>query len=210
MSPIKSRKHPVSRANPAVSLTATLLTGLAMGSSLPLHAQSIGPAADEDYVLSAASTTLPTAELEVPRLLVSVQVSGTGEPALAPSMTGAARGNLELGGEPAMFGQSAVSGSYSQSPIPFDPNYATAVVGDTLQFVDWFSGAAGICNQSAESVPSFKAKVVAVAGRVVVVVDLRHEGPPSVAVVTGTQAARKPSGRHRENQAAIAATSFIS
>ena len=32
---------------------------------------------------------------------------------------------------------------------------------------------------------------------------------PSIAVVTGRQAARKPSGRHRENQAAIAATSFI-
>ena len=43
-----------------------------------------------------------------------------------------------------------------------------------------------------------------------IVVELRHEGPPSIADVTGTQAARKPSGRHRENQAAIAATSFIS
>jgi hypothetical protein len=137
-------------------------------------------AADEDYVLSAANTALPTAEVEVPRSLVSVRVLGTGDGAvtIASSIAGAARGSLELGGarelvEPEMFGQSAVS-NYSQSPIPFDPKYATAVVGDTLRFVDWFSGAAGICNQSAESVPSFMAKVVAVEGRVVVVADLRQ------------------------------------
>ena len=136
-------------------------------------------AADEDYVLSAANTTLPTAELEVQRPLVSVHVLGTGETTLASSMAGAVSGNFELGAtlgwaEPAMFGPSALSGNYSQSPAPFDPKYATAVVGDTLNFVDWFSGAAGICNQSAESVPGFKAKVVAVAGKVVVVADLRQ------------------------------------
>ena len=132
-------------------------------------------AADADYVLSAANTTLPTAEVEVQRPLVSVHVLGTGEPALASSISG----SLELGVarglvEPAMFEQGVVSGSYSQSPAPFDPNYATAAVGDTLNFVDWFSSAAQICNQPAESVPSFKAKVVAVAGRVVVVADLRQ------------------------------------
>jgi hypothetical protein len=137
-------------------------------------------AADEDYVLSAANTTLPTAEVEVMRPLVSVKVLGTGDgaTALASSLV-AAPGSLEVGGafpfsEPATFGQSVVSGSYSQSPIAFDSKYATAVVGDTLNFVDWFSGAAGICNQAAESVPSFKAKVVAVEGRVVVVADLRQ------------------------------------
>jgi hypothetical protein len=69
----------------------------------------------------------------------------------------------------------ALTGNYSQAPVPFDPRYATAVVGDTLRFVDWFSGAPQICNQPAESVPSFKAKVVAVSGTVVVVVDLRHQ-----------------------------------
>jgi hypothetical protein len=41
-------------------------------------------------------------------------------------------------------------------------------------------------------------------------VDLSHEVPPSEAVVEDTHAARTPWGRHRENQAAIAATSFIS
>lgn len=68
----------------------------------------------------------------------------------------------------------ALFGRYSQAPIPFDARYATAVVGDTLRFVDWHSLAPGICSQPAESVPSFQAKVIAVSGNVAVVVDLRH------------------------------------
>ena len=62
MSRIKSRKHAASRANPAVSLTATLLTGLALGSSLPLHAQSSGPSADEGD--QRKTTTLEKVEVE--------------------------------------------------------------------------------------------------------------------------------------------------
>ena len=61
MSPIKSRKH-ASRANPGASLTAALFTGLALGASLPLHAQSIGPAADEDP--QRKTTTLDKVEVE--------------------------------------------------------------------------------------------------------------------------------------------------
>ena len=68
----------------------------------------------------------------------------------------------------------ALTGSYSEAPVPFDPRYATAVAGDTLRFVDWFSGQPQICNQPAESVASFRAKVIAVSGSVAVVVDLRH------------------------------------
>jgi hypothetical protein len=54
----------------------------------------------------------------------------------------------------------ALTGSYSQAPVPFDPRYATAVVGDTLRFVDWFSGTPGsaICRRLGASFP---AKVVA-------------------------------------------------
>jgi hypothetical protein len=139
------------------------------------------PAEDEDYVLSAANTTLPTAEMEVQRPLVSVHVLGTAGGASMPASynAGAARAHLDVGNpgalvEPAMYGPSAAPSGYSPSPTPFDPKYATAVVGDTLRFVDWFSGAAQICEQPAESVPSFKAKVVAVAGQVVVVADLRQ------------------------------------
>jgi hypothetical protein len=134
------------------------------------------PAADEDYVLSAASLGVPTADTESPRMLVSVRLLGTGDaaaPALASSAPFSA-GGAGTPVEPAMPERAAPTGSYSQAPVPFDPRYATAVPGDTLRFVDWFSGAPGICNLPAESVPSFRAKVVAVSGQVAVVVDLRH------------------------------------
>jgi hypothetical protein len=131
------------------------------------------PAADEDYVLSAANLGVPTAETESQRMLVSVRLLGTGDAAASTLASSGARGaGTPL--EPATPGRPALTGSYSQAPASFDPRYATAVVGDTLRFVDWFSGEPQICHQPAESVPSFKAKVVAVSGQVAVVVDLRH------------------------------------
>ena len=140
------------------------------------------PAADEDYVLSAANLAIPTAEVESQRMLVSVRLLGTGD-ATAPTLASSgARGSLAPVSargagtpvEPAMPRLAAPTGNYSQAPVPFDPRYATAAAGDTLRFVDWFSGAPQICHQPAGSVPSFQAKVVAVSGSVAVVVDLRH------------------------------------
>ena len=131
------------------------------------------PAADEDYVLSAANLQIPTAVVESPRSLVHVRLLGTGDATPSTFASSAAPGaGTPL--EPAMPERAALTGSYSQAPVPFDPRYATAAVGDTLRFVDWQSGTPGICHQPAESVPSFRAKVVAVSGRVAVVVDLRH------------------------------------
>jgi hypothetical protein len=137
-------------------------------------------AADEDYVLSAANLGVPTAEIESPRPLVSVRVLGTGEAtvsALASPHASGLPAAFAAGGalvEPSMTAEAALAGDYSVAPIPFDPRYATAVVGDTLRFVDWFSGVPGICTLPTELVPSFPAKVVAVSGKVAVVVDLRH------------------------------------
>jgi len=146
------------------------------------------PAADEDYVLSAANLGVPAAAVESQRMLVSVRLLGTGDAAASALASSDARGPLALFAahgagtllEPpmpdlgALSGLAALSGTSSQAPVPFDPRYATAVVGDTLRFVDWHSGAPGICQQPAESVPSFRAQVVAVSGRVAVAVDLRH------------------------------------
>ncbi len=134
-------------------------------------------AADEDYVLSAANLAIPMAAVESPRMLASVRLLGTGDAASATLASSGARGPLPAAGtplEPAMPRLAALPGDYSPAPVPFDPRYATAAVGDTLRFVDWHSAAPQICHQPAESVPSFKAKVAAVSGRVAVVVDLRH------------------------------------
>ena len=144
-------------------------------------------AADEDYVLSAANLGIPTAEMESQRMLVSVRLLGTGDATASTLASSDARGPLAAFSargagtlvEPAMPEPAALTGNYSQAPIPFDPRYATAVAGDTLRFVDWHSGAPQICHQPAESVPSFRAQVVAVSGSVVVVVDLRHPAAPA-------------------------------
>jgi hypothetical protein len=140
------------------------------------------PAADEDYVLSAANLRVPTAPTEVQRPLVAVRLLGTGDATASTLAASDARGSLapfDAHGtatpvEPALSDVSALTGSYSQAPVPFDPRYPTAVAGDTLRFVDWYSGAPQICQQPAETVPSFRAKVVAVSGKVAVAVDLRH------------------------------------
>lgn len=128
-------------------------------------------AADEDWVLSAANLAIPTAEVESPRTLVSVRVLGTGGAAM-PAAAASREAAPPL--EPAMPDAPALAGALAEGPVPFDPRYATAAVGDTLRFVDWFAGTPGICTLPAESVPSFPARVVAVAGQVVVVLDLRH------------------------------------
>jgi hypothetical protein len=140
------------------------------------------PAADEDYVLSAANVAIPAAEVEAQRMLVSVRLLGTGDAAASALAPSTAHGPLtpfseRVAGtpvEPPMPERAALAGSYSQAPVPFDPRYATAVAGDTVRFVDWFSGTPQLCYQPAESVPSFPAQVVAVSGRVAVAVDLRH------------------------------------
>lgn len=140
------------------------------------------PAADEDYVLSAANLQIPTAGVESQRVLVSIRLHGTGDATASMLASSAPRGphapffahGAGTPVEPAMTELAALTGSYSQAPVPFDARYATAVPGDTLRFVDWFSGTPQICQQPAESVPSFRAKVVAVSGSVAVAVDLRH------------------------------------
>lgn len=140
------------------------------------------PAGDQDYVLSAANLALPTAGLEASRSLVSVRLLGTGDTAASTLASSDAGGPLLLFSargadtpvEPAMPGFAGLTGSYSQAPVPFDTRYASAAVGDTLRFVDWYSGTPQICQVPAESVPSIEAQVVAISGSVVVVVDLRH------------------------------------
>ncbi len=133
------------------------------------------PAADEDYVLSAANLAIPTAEVESPRTLVAVRLLGTGDAAApTPALSASDARGAGTPFEPAAVAPAALTGAYAQAPVQFDPRYATAVVGDTLRFVDWFSGTPQICHLPPEAVPSFRARVVAVAGSVAVVVDLRH------------------------------------
>jgi len=145
------------------------------------------PAASQDYVLSAANLQEPTGQTEVMRTLVHVRTLGTGEAgaAPAPATFPSFRGGTPF--EPIMPEAGAFDGAYADAPVPFDPRYATAVVGETLRFVDWFSAEPTgpdlppqpICFEDPATVPSFEARVVAVSGKVVVVVDMRHPNAPA-------------------------------
>ena len=66
MSPIKSRKHPVTRPTAGTSMAATLLTGLALGASFGAQAQSTaGPSAEtEDQAGTRKTKTLDTVEVK--------------------------------------------------------------------------------------------------------------------------------------------------
>jgi hypothetical protein len=140
------------------------------------------PALDEDYVLSAANLTIPTAEMEFQRPLLSVRVRGTDEAATASPVASLSPGVTSTLLETSINQRAALAGNYAQAPTPFDPRYATAVVGDTLRFVDWFAGPAEtICQMSPQTVPNFKAKVLAISGNVVVVVDTRNSYAPMFA-----------------------------
>ena len=69
MPPIKSRKHALgltagaSRLTPTASLTAALFTGLALGASLPVHAQAAGGPSTEDPDPQRKTTTLDKVEV---------------------------------------------------------------------------------------------------------------------------------------------------
>ncbi|HEX6587445.1 MAG TPA: hypothetical protein VF039_00370 [Longimicrobiales bacterium] len=168
-----------------VRVPATI--ALSAGESRVLTADDLAclrlAAADEDYVLSAANLQMPTAEMEAMRTLIHVRVLGTGDAAAATvAATSSATSSISAPLETRMPETMALSGAYSNAPEPFDPRYATAVVGDTLRFVDWFTAAPTgpdappqpICFPPADSVPTFEAQVVSVSGDVAVVIDLRH------------------------------------
>ena len=57
----------------------------------------------------------------------------------------------------------------------FDPRYAIAVTGDTVTMIAWTrsSADATLCTAARESLPTYKAVVIAVAGRVVILGDVR-------------------------------------
>jgi hypothetical protein len=145
-------------------------------------------AADEDYVLTALNPSLD-AEERLDALLTVHTRTGAGTALSAPSRGVAPTENpagswdRHVAQEQALLaGTTARSAVSSAIPVPFDPRYATAKVGDTVRFVDWaIPGvrAGGIradftgCRTARDAAPSYPVAVVAVSGKTVIGVDLR-------------------------------------
>lgn len=84
---------------------------------------------------------------------------------------------------------------YLDNPVPFDPSYETAQVGDTVRFVAWdamdFNHLCKMDRQTVynDTILSYPAEVAAVAGNIAIVVDLRgpladkHLSPDGIAAL---------------------------
>jgi hypothetical protein len=132
------------------------------------------PAGNDRYVLTALNPSLEPAP--APDLLFTVR-SWTG----AGGVAGAAssRAPLADGAAGHLAPRSAVAAAgthqYSESPAPFDPRYATAVVGDTLPWVDWWGSRLPNCGGPRDQVPTIDIVIAAVSasGKTVMAVDRR-------------------------------------
>lgn len=132
------------------------------------------PAGNERYVLSALNPGLEPAT--VPDALFTVRSwSGSGTSAGRVSarapLTPAAAGHVT----PRRAVAAAGSHQYGETPAPFDPRYATAVVGDTLPWVDWWGSALPNCADARERIPTIRIVVAALSssGKTVIAFDAR-------------------------------------
>lgn len=132
------------------------------------------PAGNERYVLTALNPSLEPAP--APDLLFTVR-SWTG----AGGVAGAAssRAPLADGAAGHLAPRSAVAAAgthqYSENPAPFDPRYATAVVGDTLPWVDWWGSSRPNCADARDRIPTIRIVVAATSssGKTVIAFDVR-------------------------------------
>lgn len=132
------------------------------------------PAANERYVLTALNPSLEPAP--APDVLFTVRGwTGAGgaasaTPSRAP-LADRAAGHLA----PRSAVAAAGSHQYAESPAPFDPRYATATVGDTLPWIDWWGSALPNCADARERIPTIRIVVAATSssGKTVIAFDAR-------------------------------------
>jgi plastocyanin len=168
-------------ANDAVRITGIVsapeLVQLQPGESRVLAAADLAcirlPATAGAYVVSAHNDSrLPQAEPFF-RLRTYTTSADTTAGAFSPFSLSAspANGDREqhLIARPSA---AAATHQHSAAAAPFDPRYATAAAGDTLTFVDW-SDIRALTAATRDQVPVYRAVVLAVEGRQVVVLDLR-------------------------------------
>lgn len=132
------------------------------------------PAGNERYVLTALNPGLDPAP--GPEVLFTVRGwSGSGGSGAAPSSRApiARHGTGHL--SPGRAFAAAGTHQYAESPAPFDPRYATAGVGDTLPWVDWWGSAYPNCADARERIPTINIVVTALSssGKTVIAFDAR-------------------------------------
>lgn len=137
------------------------------------------PADDQGFVLSILNPSPDHAAGAAPIFTVRTWAE-LGGPALL-SVLPVSRSIAPAEQSPAAHDVTPGTDFYSANPEPFDSGYATATLGDTVQWVDfdspeWYNNG-NICRSAKSAVPSFGAIVLAVSstGRTVIAVDERTE-----------------------------------
>lgn len=132
------------------------------------------PASDARYVLTALNPGLDPAP--GPEVLFTVRGwSGSGGSAAPAFSQAPAAEHGAAHPAPRRAGASAGTHRYAEHPVPFDPRYTTAGVGDTLPWVDWWGSDYPNCADTRERIPTINIVVTALSssGRTVIAFDAR-------------------------------------
>lgn len=191
-------------------LTVPGTLALAVGESRVLSREELAtlclrlPAGDERYVLTALNPALEAAP--GPEVLFSVRGwSGSGGPTAAASRdatTSAAPPHVARRGLRTM---AAGPHRYAATPAPFDPRYATASVGDTLPWVDWWGPTFPNCAGAREEVPTIAIVVAALSGSGKTVMAFDARSPQAAAWTSPAVRARLERAAEMMERWAIAA-----
>jgi hypothetical protein len=188
--------RPVAIAAGAVTYTGTLsvpgVARMGIGESRMVATAELGtlciqiPAGTEEYVLSSVNPSLDGRSGAIDTMFTLRVRTGAGPQraaATARATADAAAHWLEGTPQPAPRAAAAGRVTYAAAPVPFDPRYATAGVGDTVRWVDYAAPAAmraGFCELPKDSVPTYPVIVAAVSssGHVVIGIDARNPRLP--------------------------------
>ena len=155
---------------------------LQVGESLVLTREQMAhlclqiPAGSGRYVLTALNPSLePSAAPDALFTVRSWTGSALSAAASAARVPGAGAMAPVHSPRPPRLADTGAQQQFSETPVPFDPRYATAGVGDTLPWVDWWGNAYPNCSNPRERIPTIRIVVAAlsVSGKTVIAFDAR-------------------------------------
>lgn len=132
------------------------------------------PAGNRRYVLTALNASLTPAA--APDVLMTVRTWAGGEAgATASSHVNASPAAPREIVPPRSASAATGPHRYVDQPVPYDPRYATAAVGDTLPWIDWWGPTYPNCAGAREQIPTIRIVIAAVSasGQAVIAYDAR-------------------------------------
>jgi hypothetical protein len=138
------------------------------------------PAGTERYVLSILNPALDPSP--TPEALLTVHawtMGGSSSATASMRIAGGRAASTELKRARSALAAAATH-AYAADPAPFDPRYATASVGDTLPWLDWWGPIFPNCSDPRDHIPTVRIVIAAVSGsgKTVIAYDARSSRSP--------------------------------